>query len=140
VRRHGGDDVRLRDRLSVADGKWFVRVRLRDPLRRDKFVARHGGHHLQHAFVGDAAFAIWASTISRRSSGEFVGGAIAGGKEAIKTYSILGIANFSKGSHSASPTLTRFAFSRVCHHLHGRSVTYPAILDFRAGVRNENAL
>src|SRR5258708_33951483 len=78
--RHGGDDVRLRDRLSVTDGKWFVRVRLRDPLRRDKFVARHGGHHLQHAFGGDAAFADLRFHHQQAFFGEFVGGAIARGK------------------------------------------------------------
>src|SRR5882762_6036175 len=53
---------------------------------------------------------IWVSTISRRSSANLPAEPLPGGKEAIKTYSILGIANFSKGSHSASPTLTRFAF------------------------------
>ncbi len=47
--------VRLRDRLTLADGQRRVGVRTAVQLRRHEQLARHAFHGAEHALVGDAA-------------------------------------------------------------------------------------
>ena len=54
---HQSDDVRLRDRLSLTDREWAVRIGKVPRLRRDEQVPGHCHHRLEHARVSDVALA-----------------------------------------------------------------------------------
>jgi hypothetical protein len=57
----------------------------------------------------------------------------------MQTFAILRFANTMRNT-DATTLLLEDACVPIWRNLHGRSVTYSAILDFRAGVRNETSL
>ena len=52
---HEGDDVGLRNRLSMADRQRAVVIGVGPELGRNEFMSRHRGHRLEDCRVGDAA-------------------------------------------------------------------------------------
>ena len=50
---HEADDVRLRNRLLVADGKRVIVVRTRPHPRGDEQMALHPRHRIEHAWASD---------------------------------------------------------------------------------------
>ena len=52
---HARHDVRLRDRLTTADGQRAIRVRVSAPETRHERLARHEAHGRQRRGIADAA-------------------------------------------------------------------------------------